>query len=64
MVQIAVALKNSEWTIFRNGQSLIGGLSRSRAIEDAEELAAEARAEGDEVELLIQDYIGELKRRT
>jgi len=63
MVQYAVALKEGEWTLFRNGEVLIRGLSRSRAVERAEVLAADAREAGQEVELLVQDYIGALKRR-
>lgn len=63
MVQYAVALKEGEWTLFRNGEVLVRGLSRSRAVEQAEVLAADAREAGQEVELLVQDYIGALKRR-
>ena len=64
MVQFAIALKANEWTVFRDGQVLIRGLSRSRAVERAEELAADARDAGNEVELLVQDYLGELRRRS
>jgi hypothetical protein len=63
MVQYAVAMKEGEWTLFRNGEVLVRGLSRSRAVERAEELAADAREAGQQVELLVQDYIGALKRR-
>ena len=63
MVQFAVALKGREWTLFRNGEVLAQGMSRSRAVEQAEVLAADAREAGQEVELLVQDYVGELKRR-
>ena len=63
MVQFAVVLKSGEWTLFRNGEVLAQGMSRSRAVERAEELAADAREAGDKVELLVQDYIGELKPR-
>jgi len=62
-VQFAVALKDRDWTVFRNGEVLTGGLSRSRAVERAEELAADAREAGEEVELLVQEYLGELRRR-
>ena len=63
MIQFAVAIKDRDWTIFRNGEVLAVGLSRSRAIERAEELAADARDAGEDVELLVQEYLGELRRR-
>jgi hypothetical protein len=65
LVQFAVTLKDGEWTVFKDGAVLTNGMSRSRAIEEAERLAHEAVAAGDEVELLVQDYIGQLiTRRT
>ena len=62
MVQFAVALKEGEWTVFRNGELLARGLSRSRAVERAQVLAADAREAGEDAELLLQDYFGELRR--
>jgi hypothetical protein len=51
LVQFAVTLKDGEWTVFKDGAVLTNGMSRSRAIEEAE--------------LLVQDYIGQLiTRRT
>jgi hypothetical protein len=63
MLQYAVTLKGGEWSLFRNGDVLVRGMSRSRAVERAEDLAAEAREAGEEVELLVQDYFGLLRRR-
>lgn len=63
MLQYAVTLKGGEWSLFRNGDVLMRGMSRSRAVERAEDLAAEAREAGEEVELLLQDYFGLLTRR-
>jgi hypothetical protein len=65
LVQFAVTLKDGEWTVFKDGAVLTSGLSRSRAVEMAERLAHAAVDSGDEVELLVQDYIGQLiTRRT
>jgi hypothetical protein len=63
MLQYAVTLKGGEWCLFRNGDVLMRGMSRSRAVERAEVLAADAREAGQEVELLLQDYFGLLRRR-
>ena len=63
MVQFAVAQKAGEWAVFRDGEVLFRGVSRSRAVEAAESLASEAREAGVEVELLVQDYVGEVKTR-
>lgn len=62
MLQYAVTLKNGEWTVFQDGKPIATGLSRSAAIETAERLAFIAEEHGP-VELLIQDYTGELKER-
>jgi hypothetical protein len=65
LVQFAVTLKDGEWTVFKDGAVLTSGLSRSRAVEMAEQLSHAAVDSGDEVELLVQDYIGQLiTRRT
>jgi hypothetical protein len=63
MVQYAVALKNAEWTVFKDGEALTRGMSRSEAIEMAEGLAFKAEDAGEDVEFLVQDYTGELKAR-
>ncbi len=63
MIQFAVALKDGEWTVFRQGEALSGGLSRSAAIETARRLAFDAEARGDAVELLVQGYYGDVSRR-
>lgn len=63
MVQYAVTLKNGDWTVFRDGQALEHGMSRSAAIQMAKDLAFEAEERGDPVELLIQGYYGEMSRR-
>ena len=61
MRQFAVTQKDGEWTVFEGGKPLESGLSRSAAIRKAETLAFEAEENGEPVELLIQDYTGELK---
>ena len=63
MVQYAVALKNGEWSVFRDGEVLAHDLTRSAAIQMAKEMAFEAEERGDTVELLIQGYYGELTRK-
>lgn len=63
MVQLAVAKKDGDWTVFNDGEPLAGDLSRSAAVQMAKDLAFEAEARGETVELLIQGYYGELSRR-
>ena len=63
MVQFAVTLKDGEWTVFKDAKPAAQGMSRSDAVALAEELAYEAEAQGEDVQLLIQDYTGELKAR-
>ncbi len=63
MVQFAVTQKEGEWTVFRDGEAVFSGMSRSRAVEQAETLAHDATEAGEETELLIQDYTGELVTR-
>ena len=63
MIQFAVTTKDGEWTVFRNAKPLAKGMSRSDAVKLAEELAYEAEEAGDDVEILVQDYTGQLKAR-
>ncbi len=63
MIQYAVTLKDGDWTVFRDGQPVASDLSRSKAVEMAEALAFDAEEAGEAVELLVQDYTGELKRK-
>jgi hypothetical protein len=63
MVQYAVALKESDWTVFKDGEPIERGLTRSAAIQLAKDLAFEAEERGDTVELLIQGYYGDMSRR-
>lgn len=63
MVQYAVALKDGDWTVFRDGAPLAGRLSRSAAVQMAKDLAFEAEERGESVELVLQGYYGELSRR-
>ena len=63
MVQYAVTLKAGDWTVFRDGDPIAHGLSRSAAIQMAKDLAYEAEERGDSVELLIQGYYGDMSRR-
>ena len=46
-----------------DGQAIEHGLSRSAAIQMAKDLAFAAEERGDDVELLIQGYYGDLSRR-
>jgi len=63
MRQYAVTQKDGEWTVFEGGKPIKQGLSRSAAVRMAEELAFEAEERGEPVELVIQEYSGELKER-
>jgi hypothetical protein len=63
MVQFAVTLKDGDWTVFKDGQAEAGGLSRSAAVQMAQDLAFAAEEDGETVELLIQGYYGDLNRR-
>ncbi len=63
MVQYAVTLKDGDWTVFRDGQPIEHGMSRSAAIQMAKDLAFDAEERGDPVELLIQGYYGDMSRR-
>jgi hypothetical protein len=63
MVRYAVTLKDAEWTVFKDGEPLTRGMSRSEAIAHAENLAFQAEDDGEDVELLVQDYTGELRAR-
>ncbi len=63
MIQYAVTLKDGDWTVFKDGQPVASDLSRSKAVEMAEALAFKAEESGETVELLVQDYTGELKRK-
>ncbi len=60
MVQLAVIQKGAVWTVLRNGSPVEQGLRRSEAIVLAERLSFEAE-EAEAVELLVQDYTGELR---
>ncbi len=62
MVQFAVVMKESEWSVLKDGQVISCGMSRSDAIKQAEQLAFDAEESG-EVQILVQDYAGELKTR-
>ena len=63
MVQFAVTLKDAEWTVFKDGAPVRSGMSRSEAVAMAEELAYDAEEAGEDVELVIQGYTGELTER-
>jgi len=63
MVQYAVTLKDGDWTVFRDGQPIERGLTRSAAIQMAKDMAFDAEERGAPVELLIQGYYGEMSRR-
>lgn len=63
MVQFAVALKDGDWMVFRDGDPVENDLTRSAAIQLAKIMAFEAEERGEPVELLIQGYYGDLSRR-
>jgi hypothetical protein len=63
MVQYAVTLKAGEWTVFKDAEPILSGVTRSAAIEHAKSLAYDAEERGETVELLIQGYHGELDRK-
>lgn len=63
MVQYAVTLKDGDWTVFKDGEAVERGMSRSAAIQMAKDLAFEDEERGDTVELLIQGYYGDMSRR-
>ena len=63
MVQYAVTLKQRDWTVFKDGDPVAAGMSRSAAVQMAEGLAFDAEERGETVELLIQDYTGELAHK-
>jgi len=63
MKQFAVTQRNGEWTVFDGGEVLQSGLSRSAALQMAEKLAFDAEEQGEDVKLVIQDYIGEIHTR-
>ena len=63
MVQYAVALKDGDWTIFKDGEPIEHDLTRSAAIQLAKILAFESEERGEVVELLIQGYYGDVSRR-
>jgi galactokinase len=63
MVQFAVTLKNTQRTVFKDGVPINQGMSRSAAIAMADAMAFEAEEAGDDVDLVIQSYTGELNER-
>jgi hypothetical protein len=63
VVQFAVTLKDAEWTVFKDGVVIAQGMSRSRAIEQAQALAQTAIDANENVELVVQGYTGELSSR-
>jgi hypothetical protein len=60
VVQLAVIQKGSTWAVLKNGTPVEEGLRRSDAVALAERLSFAAE-ETEPVELLVQDYTGELR---
>jgi hypothetical protein len=60
VVQFAVIQQGPAWAVLRNGSPVEEGLRRSDAIVLAERLSFEAE-QAEAVELLVQDYTGELR---
>jgi hypothetical protein len=62
MLRLAVLKKGPDWTVLKDGHPLAQGLSRSQAIAMADQLAFESE-ETEDVEILVQDYTGEVQAR-
>ena len=62
MIQLAVIQKGDAWSVLKDGAPVEDGLRRSEAVALADRLSFEAE-ESEAVELLVQDYTGELKAR-
>ena len=62
MLRFAVLQKGPGWVVLRDGQPLAEGLSRSQAISLADQLAFQSE-ETEDVEILVQDYTGEVQAR-
>jgi hypothetical protein len=60
VTQLAVIQQGGAWAVLKNGSPIEQGLRRSDAIALAEKLSFDAEESGA-VELLVQDYTGELK---
>jgi hypothetical protein len=60
VIQLAVIQQGAAWAVLKNGSPVQEGLRRSDAIALAERLSFEAE-EAEAVELLVQDYTGELR---
>lgn len=63
MIRYAVAMKDGDWAVFRSGEPVSAGHSRSAAIEIARQLTFEAEERGEAVELLVQGYYGDVSKR-
>lgn len=63
MIQLAVVMKDQEWTLFEDARPTRTFLTRSAAIEAAEARAFELEEAKQGVELVIQDYRGELSEK-
>jgi hypothetical protein len=63
MVQYAVTLKDGDWTVFCDGEPRARSLTRSAAIQMAQDLAFASEQRGEAVELLIQGYYGDMSRK-
>jgi len=63
MIQLAVVMKDQEWTLFENAEPVRTYLTRSAAIEAAEARAFELEEANQGVELVIQDYHGGLSEK-
>jgi hypothetical protein len=62
MIQLAVIQRGPDWAVMRDGALVQDGLSRSQAIRIVDALAFDLE-ETCEVEVLVQDYSGELHGR-
>ena len=62
-MQITVMLMGGTWNVLQDAIVLGSGVTRSAAIQIAHALRFQAEAQGDDVELVIQDLIGSLNTR-
>jgi hypothetical protein len=61
VLQLAVIQQGADWAVLKNGSPVEQGLRRSDAIALAERMSFDAVEKAEAVELLVQDYTGELK---
>ena len=61
-LQFAVVEIAGSWRILMNGERIGGFAEQAEALQCATDAAASAKANGVEVEVLLQDFCGEVQR--